>query len=242
MEVGGASMVGTGNSRTMAGPAGFALDTDSTSSAEFCPAKASVPGLALALALAGAASVSLSVNCLRDWDAYVPDGTSFAKPLFGFTAPKGVRARRPVPAAGRIADLLRYLGLTKTQLKDICGVSRQTLYDWIAGKFEPEGSNAARLVVLHDLALQVPIRARSPIQSALLSQPLFGTQTFLDVLKAPRLDEARLEAGLTALLEQSSARDSRSARATLERLGFALPSDVTEEAIFAENTEDADSA
>jgi transcriptional regulator with XRE-family HTH domain len=233
-------MAGTADTRTMAMPPGFGVDADSTSA--FFARKATVPGLAFALAMTGAANLFLTLGCLRDWDAYVPVGTSFAKPLFELTGRTVVRARAPIPAATRINDLLRYLGLTKTQLKDICGVSRQTLYDWLAGKFEPEGSNAARLAAIHDLALQVPLRARTPIRAALLSQPLFGTDTFLDVLKAPRLDQARLEAGLSALLEQTSARDSRSARSTLERLGFAPPSDVTKESILAENMEDADSA
>lgn len=143
-----------------------------------------------------------------------------------------------VSASDRIRDALRYLGLTKTQLKDICAISRQTLYDWLAGRFEPDATNGARLRDVHELALLVPQHSRRPIRAALLTQPVLGEASFLDLLRQPRLDMPRLREIVVALAGKSELAEKRSARALGERLGSKRPSQESEADNLADNIED----
>lgn len=126
------------------------------------------------------------------------------------------------PAAStpeRIVDILRFLGLTKTQLHELCGISRQTLFDWIAGKSEPEETKAQRLRELHALALEFARCAQTPLRAALLTEPVSRGQSLLELLAQPRLESGRLREAIHDLAELNARRDARSARGLLERRG-----------------------
>jgi len=165
---------------------------------------------------------------LSNWDKYFVTNTGLT---IAHRAPT-TRIRnttRSISASQRLRDVLRYLSLQKTDLKDICGVSRQTLYDWLAGKFEPDTEKASRLRDLHELASMVAATG-SPLRAATLSEPLVGGRSLLDSLRAPRLDMASLRDAMSALTRQSEDRNRHSARETLKRLGFPP---ITEETMRA---------
>lgn len=192
----------------------------------------------IAIAIMESASTSnTSATALHRWGRCFPQNTALSM----LVEPE-VRRRTPliapIPTAKRIGDILRYLGLTKTQLKDICGVSRQTLYDWLEGKFEPDTDNAARIQKIHRAALVVPQRARRPLSSAVVTQPILGRETLLDLLRKPRLDLDVLHEAIALLAEGSGAREQRSASALRERLGFSAAKRESQDAVLAENAEE----
>jgi transcriptional regulator with XRE-family HTH domain len=186
--------------------------------------------------LESASTFNTGATALHRWGLYFPQNTA----LFTLVEPEVVRrpARlvAPIPTGERIRDILRYLGLTKTQLKDICGVSRQTLYDWLEGKFEPDTDNAARLQEIHSAALVVPQRARRPLSAAVLTRPVLGKETLLDLLRRPRLDLGVLNEAIALLAERSGEREQRSAKALRERLGFSAAK--REDEVLADNADD----
>jgi transcriptional regulator with XRE-family HTH domain len=193
----------------------------------------------IAIAIMESASTfNTGATALHRWGLYFPQNTA----LFTLVEPELVRrpARlvAPIPTGERIRDILRYLGLTKTQLKDICGVSRQTLYDWLEGKFEPDADNAARLLEIHSAALVVPQRARRPLSSAVLTQPVLGKETLLDLLRKPRLDLDVLHEAIALLAERSGEREQRSAKTLRERLGFSAAKRESQDDVLADNADD----
>jgi hypothetical protein len=176
-------------------------------------------------------------TALHRWGLYFPQNTT----LFTLIEPEARRRPQlaaPIPANERIRDILGYLGLTKTQLKDICGVSRQTLYDWIDGKFEPDADNAARLKEIHKAALVVPQRARKPLRAALFSQPILGEETLLDLLRKRRLDFNVLQDAIVMLADRSKQIEDRSAKALRERLGFSSVKRESQDQVLADNADD----
>jgi len=151
-----------------------------------------------------------------------------------------VNAAAVVSTSERILDALRFLGLTKTQLKDICAVSRQTLYDWLDSKFEPDAANAARVRTIHELALLVPKHSRAPIRAALLTQPIAAGESLLDMLQKQQLDMPQLREAVIALASRSGMREKRSASALRERLGFRKLEKVPQTANLDGNIEDSE--
>lgn len=86
------------------------------------------------------------------------------------------------------------LGLGKSQVARILGVSRVTLYDWLSGKREPkEGDNSERLRALGALAAEVCTATQRPIYHRFVEHPLPGQPaSILDLLMQPEWDLARI--------------------------------------------------
>jgi len=64
-------------------------------------------------------------------------------------APKeNVRLDAPRIPSDQVRLITSFIGLGKSQVATIFGVSRQTLYDWLKGKIEPTGVNATRVSIL----------------------------------------------------------------------------------------------
>lgn len=170
--------------------------------------------------MAAATTIDPSPDALERWGRYFPQSTT--EIISVRTEAEFPRAlpMANVLTADRIRDILRYLGLTKTQLKDICSVSRQTLYDWLGAKFEPDASNATRLRCVHELALLVPKNSRMPIRSSLLNQPVLGGESLFSLLRMPDLHMSRLTEVVLYLAHQSDAAEKRSAASIRERFGF----------------------
>ena len=180
-----------------------------------------------------------SVASLEGWGRYFPQNTTTVTESFERNSERSlVNMAVMVTTSERIRDALRLLGLTKTQLKEICAVSRQTLYDWLSGSFEPDTANAARLRAIHELALLVPRNSRLPIRAALLTQPISGEESLLDMLRKPTLNMRRLREAVAALASRSGMHEKRSASALRERLGFRKLEKASQTANLDENTED----
>jgi hypothetical protein len=170
---------------------------------------------------------------LSGFERYLPQSTTVVverQSLASYVA----QVADSVPPAERIRDILRYLGLSKTQLKDACRVSRQTLYDWLEGRFEPEAANSARLKEIHALALVVAA-AGTPLSARVVQAPLPDGSTLAQKLAedAPHFEE--LKGFVTTLASASAAKRSRSAKALLERLGGVPPSEQAQDATLDDN-------
>jgi hypothetical protein len=183
-------------------------------------------------------SMNPSSSALERWGHYFPQSTTTGAEAREIGADRRLAdVAAFVSAPDRIRDALRYLGLTKTQLKDICAISRQTLYDWLGGRFEPDAKNGARLRGVHELALLVPQHSRRPIRAAFVTQPVFGAASLLDMLQQPRLDMPMLRQVVIALAANSGLAEKRSASALRERLGFKKLSQKSQADNLADNVE-----
>jgi hypothetical protein len=189
--------------------------------------------------MAMASTIDPSPAALAGWNHYFPQSTTTEIEIQAARPPHPVADRRTLASAPElIRDVLRYLGLTKTQLKDACAVSRQTLYDWLSGAFEPDAANSARLRTIHELALLVPQHAPRPLRAALLTQPIIGAASLLDLLRAPRLDLATLREAVITLSAASTVADQRTASAVRDRLGFKRLAPATETRNLDESLEE----
>jgi hypothetical protein len=143
------------------------------------------------------------------------------------TASSALSTALALSVADQAREVLAALSLNKTQLADVLGVSRPTLYDWLDGK-EPNASNAQRLVTLLRLLTGAGITSASPLSPRFLRQALSeGGTKLLDALSAESIDEQlvlSLMREAKGLGEQAeSRRVSREAR--LRALGFEEPSE-----------------
>jgi DNA-binding transcriptional regulator YiaG len=170
-----------------------------------------------------------SHSSVQKWSNYFPQSTTKVLSASYMEAPVRRDKSTAKPLASEcIRDVLRYLSLTKTQLKDVCGISRQTLYDWLSNRFEPDKVNAERLQRVNEVAQLVPKLSPYPIRSSLLTQAVFRDESLLDMLQKQTLDMYSLKQAVTELIHRSAAIEERSARALRSRLGFEKLDDSTE--------------
>lgn len=103
------------------------------------------------------------------------------------------------------------LGLGKSQVARILGVSRVTLYDWLKGKREPkEGDNPERLRVLGTLAAEVCTTDQRPIYHRFVEHSLPGqSASILDLLMQPEWDLPRIRTLLHEARRLTIERDQR---------------------------------
>lgn len=129
--------------------------------------------------------------------------------------------------ADQVREVMAALSLNKTQLAEVLGVSRPTLYDWLEGK-EPNDANAQRLVKLVQLLRNANVAATESISSRFVRQPLNeGKPSLLDLLTADTFDEPRVARVLKEAKELEAAVQAKQ-EANQQRLrdrGFAEPSD-----------------
>jgi transcriptional regulator with XRE-family HTH domain len=95
-------------------------------------------------------------------------------------------------SADQAREAMAALNLNKTQLADVLGVSRPTLYDWLDGK-EPNVANAQRLTRLVQLLVNAGLTAADSISPRFVRESLDDDEpSLLELLKADTLDEVRV--------------------------------------------------
>lgn len=128
-------------------------------------------------------------------------------------------------SADQAREVMAALNLNKTQLADVLGVSRPTLYDWLDGK-EPNAANAQRLIGLVQLLVNAGVTAADSISPRFVRESLNdGEPSLLELLKADTIDEARVAKVLAqAKGLEADAEGTRVAREDrLRALGFEEP-------------------
>jgi DNA-binding transcriptional regulator YiaG len=128
-------------------------------------------------------------------------------------------------SADQAREVMAALNLNKTQLADVLGVSRPTLYDWLDGK-EPNAANAQRLIGLVQLLVNAGVTAADSISPRFVRESLNdGEPSLLELLKADTVDEARVAKVLAeAKGLEEEAEGTRVAREDrLRALGFEEP-------------------
>lgn len=152
-------------------------------------------------------------------------------------APSAMRAALGLSVADQAREALASLSLNKTQLADVLGVSRPTLYDWLDGK-EPNASNAQRLTALLRLLANAGVTSASPLSPRFLRQSLSeGGTPLLAALSAEPIDEQLISSLVREAKalgdEAGSRRVSREKR--LRALGFEEPSEEQRREQLARN-------
>lgn len=159
-----------------------------------------------------------------------------AQPI-NVAASSALRAALALSVADQAREALASLSLNKTQLAEVLGVSRPTLYDWLDGN-EPNAPNAQRLTMLLRLLANAGVTSASPLSPRFLRQSLSeGGTPLLDALSAESIDE-RLVSSLVrearALGEEAETRRvSREDR--LRVLGFEEPTEEQRREQLAQN-------
>lgn len=140
-------------------------------------------------------------------------------------------------SADQAREVMAALNLNKTQLAEVLGVSRPTLYDWLDGK-EPNAANAQWLTALVQLLANAGVTAADSISPRVVREALNdGEPSLLELLKADTLDEARIAKALAeAKALENEAEAARLAREDrLRALGFEEPTAEQRKANLALN-------
>ncbi|MFU8803989.1 MAG: helix-turn-helix domain-containing protein [Bradymonadaceae bacterium] len=190
------------------------------------------------------ASISSPISGMRNdaetfWPFYDADTSSivpFADPkqaasCVDMVAPSNVKPSEALLAAQR------NLGLSKTELATICAVSRQTIYDWLNDRHEPDSENRKTLALLDTLAGREDV-SQCPISSRLTNAQTAHGPSLVYLLSEPEPDVSAITAVIVELVAASKERASRSAQASHVRAGFAPLSEDERDANIAANLDD----
>ena len=173
-----------------------------------------VPGAGLAGSGTGGA---LTSHTLLHKGAWVYDAT------LAVSAPEGA-ALGPAETPSDQLDLVRKaLGLSITDLANLLGVTRPTIYAWIQGKQEPKPEMLDRIQELR-VAAQAAEALALPRMNRLVRRPLASGPSLL--LRLQRGD-ADAEAALTELAEMASREEGQRQQS---RTSFAEPESAQETA------------
>ncbi len=114
------------------------------------------------------------------------------------------------------------LGLGKSDVARIFGVSRPTLYSWIKGTSEPKGSDYSdRLRTLGELTSEICKEMSRPLYHRFVEEPLPAqTTSIFKLLQAEQWDKLQLRQLLAEARRLTSERD--------QRLGQPIPANVSQ--------------
>jgi DNA-binding XRE family transcriptional regulator len=171
-------------------------------------------------------------EALYAWERLLPPGSA----ALGSRHHAPARTVQVVPEpASLIREVGWYLGLTKTDLKTVLGVSRQTLYEYLAGKYAPVQERMARIEVLHSLARVVQASLGKPLPAAVVQRPLRGGASLLSLLSREVLDVSEIHEHLRVAYEAARGQRARSAAALREKLGYRPRTAAEQAATLADN-------
>lgn len=153
------------------------------------------------------------------------------------TERSALQAVLALPVAAQALEVLAALSLNKSQLAEVLGVTRPTLYDWLDGK-EPNAANAERLTTVLRLLGSAEVTSERPLNARFVRQALSEhPASLLDALRMEALDErliVQLLREAKALGTQATSR--RTAREDrLRGMGFEDPSDEQKREQLARN-------
>lgn len=130
------------------------------------------------------------------WLRMFPQSSTVSLAVRDVRSAKSSRAPRVLPStAEQLTRLQTFFALSKTQLAQVCGVQRQTIYDWFAGNFEAEGNNARRVAQLFGIAREMKAGGAQPLSARDLARALSDGTTILSLLAAADASPERVGAG-----------------------------------------------
>ena len=127
-----------------------------------------------------------------------------------------------LPVSEELLELGAALALNKTQLARAVGVSRPTLYEWLADN-EPNLSKLDRLHTLLRILRDEGVTASEPLNARFVCQaPPDGEPSLLDLISDAELDEVRIASAIARArdLTQAVARRRMEREQRLRALGF----------------------
>jgi hypothetical protein len=141
-------------------------------------------------------------------------------------APRFVQENTPnssavIPFSEHASLVSSALGLGKSDIARILGISRPTLYSWIKGTSEPrESDHPERLRMLGELTSEICGETKRPLYHRFVEEPLSNqTTSILNLLLAEHWDLPQLRQLLAEARRLTSARD--------QRLGHVTPSSIS---------------
>jgi len=131
--------------------------------------------------------------------------------------------------------VLGKLGLSKSDLAKILGVTRPTLYAWLDGHIEPKSENASRLAEIASIVNEEEEFKDQPLFHAYIERRISGHPlSLLEALSAPSLDTSLIKAMIAKIRMMTSDRNIRIGKDALND-SFVAHSGGNEESILAEN-------
>lgn len=217
-------------------------DTEAMQTASTSPRSSQLQGqrvLWATLALAAAPVSSSSSQAEYEWLPMFPQSSTVSSGAPDVRPAKPQRVPYVLPITAEQLTLLQgFFALSKTQLAQVCGVQRQTIYDWFAGNFEAEGNNARRVAQLFGIAKDLRAAGVRSLSARDLTRILSDGTTILNLLGADRVSPDVVRAVLAQLQEGGYATHVTTAAATRERLGWQPASDESAERNLEANLDD----
>ncbi|MEH6625722.1 MAG: helix-turn-helix domain-containing protein [Motiliproteus sp.] len=139
---------------------------------------------------------------------------------------KLLAANAVLPASALVSEIQEHLGLNVSQLAEIVGVSRPTIYSWKKGKEEPNEANIDRLMHLKQLMVVVPLE-HSVSVGRLLKRTLPTGRNLTEILADTATDVASFSQAyeqLTPAILDATRRSETPRRAPPDDLASSLES------------------
>jgi transcriptional regulator with XRE-family HTH domain len=166
---------------------------------------------------------------------------SYIVVLPGAPAPKPpteyVRTTLTLDVPAQLREALAALSLNKSQLADVLGIARPTLYEWLDGQ-DPSPAKADRLFALMRLLARLGVSSTAPLNARFVRQTVDEAgDSLLSRLGEATWDEPRIEALVAqACALDLAATDKLAGReARLQGLGYEEPSAEQRRALLAQN-------
>lgn len=134
-----------------------------------------------------------------------PTGSSISRES---TAEAAEAVHVPLLPKDQISLITRFIGLGKSQVATLFGVSRQTLYDWLKGKIAPTGDNAQRVALLARAMAPACHDLKRPLFHGFITNPPNRSEaSIVELLEQAAWDEHDLTAAFQTARKLTDQRD-----------------------------------